>query len=213
VKVAIVGMARVGDGLIPFGQPDWHVWGLNELYRIYNGDGANDHAPFTGWWELHGDTPLTRSRRPPNHFDVVKSMNVPVYYLHGDPPTPTAERLDIDTLAKQGRDYFACTFAYQIAKAMELGATEIAMFGTPLSTNREVVVERPCVTYWLGRAEERGITVSVHHIDPTGLLRHPARYALDDEREREAAYDASYRAFWTLAQWIPQEAQRLGLDQ
>jgi hypothetical protein len=210
VKVAIVGMAPSGDGIIPWRDPDWEIWGLNDLYLLYHGDGPNDPKPFTGWWELHGDTPLTRDRRPAGHFDVIKAMNIPVYYLHGDPPTPNAVKVDVDALAKQGRDYFACTFAYQIAKAMEMGATEIALFGTPLATNREVVVERPCVAYWLGLAEGRGIKVSVHHVWDTALLRHPFRYALDDRQEREAAMYASVSARNTIDEWLWGECNRLG---
>lgn len=209
--MAIVGMAPTCGARIPFGDPEWRIAGLNDLYQIYYGDGIDDPAPFTEWWELHGDTPLTRDRRPAHHFERIKAMNVPVYYLHGDPPTPNAIKLDTDGLvAYGGRDYFACTLSYQIVKAMREGATEIAMFGTPLCTNREIVVERPCVTYWLGRAEERGIKVSVHHTVENGLLRHPHRYALDDHQERTFAMEASIQAMHSIESWLPRESLRLG---
>lgn len=210
MKYAIVGMASIGDARIPFGEAGWRIAGLNDLYLIYHGDGIDDIPLFTEWWELHGDTPLTRDRRPEHHFERVKAMGIPVYYLHGYPPTPNAIKLNTDELAAVGRDYFACTFSYQIAKAIKDGAEEIAMFGTPLVTNREVVVERPCVTYWLGRAEERGIKVSVYHTAENGLLRHPYRYALEDYRERTFAMEASVQAMHSIEAWLPRESKRLG---
>lgn len=213
MKVAIVGAAPTGGAAIPFGEPGWEVWGLNDLYVIYCGDGPNDPKPFTAWWELHGDTPLTRDRRPENHFERVRAMNIPVYYLHGNPPTPDAIKLDTDELVPIGRDYFACTFAYQIALAMKQGATEIAMYGTPLATNREIVVERPCVAWWLGLAEGRGIKVSVHHSSPSGLMYHPYRYALEDEDERKWSMYAAIRTRDSLDSWLPREAARLGMGE
>ena len=204
MKVAIVGTAP-GYDLAPYGDPAWEIWGLNDLYSCWDGDGPE----FTRWFELHGDTPLTRSRRPTDHFDRIKAMAIPVYYLHGDPPTSMSVKLDTDALAAVGRDYFACTNAYQIALALKEGATEIMVCGSPLQANREAVVERPCVAYWLGLAEGRGVTVTVRHHNPTGLLQHPYRYALHDQQERESAYDESYRTFWSLAEWIRRESYAL----
>lgn len=205
MKVAIVGTAPGWDKA-PYGDLSWEIWGLNDLYRVFPDDGL---SRFTRWWELHGDTPLTRARRAADHFDRIRAMHIPVYYLHGDPPTPTSIKLDTDALARVGRDYFACTNAYQVALALAEGATEIALYGTPLQTNREVVVERPCVAYWLGLAEGRGVIVSVHHENPAGLLRHPYRYAFHDWDERQASFDASNLAFWSLAEWLRREGTAL----
>ena len=199
MKVAILGMAT-GWQDAPWGDPAWERWWLNDAHVM-----IPKGRTCTAWWELHGDTPLTRDRRPANHFEVIKAMDIPVYYLHGDPPTPNAIKLNIDELAAVGRDYFACTFAYQIAHAMKLGATEIALYGVALQTNREIVVERPCVAYWLGLAEGRGITVSSH------LLHHPYRYALDDENERRWSMYAAMKARESISAWLPREAKRLGL--
>src|SRR3990167_8760429 len=200
MKVALLGTAP-GYARAPYGDPTWEIWGLNDAYDLF--------GPCTRWFELHGDTPLTRARRSLHHFDRIAALEMPVYYLHGEPPTPTAIKLDTDALARVGRDYFACTTSYQIALALQEGATDIALYGLPFAANREVVVERPCVAYWLGVAEGRGVRVSVEHDEPVGLLRHPYRYAEADIEERQASYDAAYRLFWSLARWIPTEASRL----
>lgn len=206
MKVAIIGMAP-GWERAPWTDSTWEKWGLNDGYLRYD----PDTYPCNRWWELHGDTPLTRARRPPDHFDWFRAFNGPIYYFHGEPPTPSAIKLNVDLLLTHGRDYFTCTNAYQIALALSLGATEIGLYGTPLMSNREVIVERPCVAYWVGVAERAGVRVIVDHDEPLGLMAHPYRYAFDDVRDREASYDAAYKVFWSLARWIPEESYRLSL--
>ena len=205
MKVAIVGTAPGWDRA-PWQDPEWEIWGLNDAYRLFGPDQI-----CTRWFELHGDTPLTRARRPVDHFTRIAAMDIPVYYLHGDPPARQAVQVDADRLAKQGRDYFACTTAYQIALALEMGATAIRLCGTPLQANREAVVERPCVAWWLGLAEGRGVTVTVEHDNPSGLLRHPYRYAAEDWDERLSAYAEAQMLHWSLDTWLPREAERLEL--
>jgi hypothetical protein len=204
MKVAIIGTAP-GWELAPWGDPSVEKWGLNDGYARM-GEYTSECAR---WFELHGDTPLTRARRPSDHFDRIRAMDIPVYYFHGEPLSPTAIRLDVEPLVTQGRDYFTCTNAYQIALALSLGATEIGLYGTPLVSNREVVVERPCVSYWIGQAEARGVRVIVKHHCAVGLMAHPYRYAFEDIEDRKASYDAAYSLFWSLAQWIPREDYRL----
>jgi hypothetical protein len=205
MKVAIVGTAPY-DEPVPFGDPDWDIWGLNDGYRQF----PDDSLPaFTAWWEIHGDTPLTRRRRPLDHFERVAGMGIPLYYLHGDPPNSHAIRLDVDMLAAVGRDYFACTMAYQMAMALLKGAEEIALYGIALMGAREAVVERPCVSYWIGLAEGRGVPVRVYHRQPTGLMRYPHRYAYHDKQEREDAYWIVTGLAQAMNHWLPDEAERI----
>ena len=207
-KVALVGLAP-GWEAAPFGDPAWEVWSVNDGYRLFGPD-----RPCTRWFELHGDSSLTRARRAPDHFDRLREMEIPVYYLHGAPPAPKALRLRPDQLALVGRDYFACTVAYMIALALHEGFGEIALYGLPLLANREVVVERPCVTWWLGLAEGRGVTVTVGDhgdLNSRGLLDHPFPYALEDWDERAYTFWEAQSCYQSLADWLPAEAGRLGL--
>lgn len=201
-KVAIVGLAR-GWASAPYGDPSWEIWGLNDLYLIKPDHGASR------WFELHGDTPLTRARRQPDHFEQIAALNIPVYYLQGHPPAPMAVKYPLEAAIRAGRDYFTCTNAYQIALALHEGFDAIALYGTPLQGNREAVVERPCVSWWLGLAEGRGVTVTVHHKQSVGLLCHPYRYALEDVEEREASFAESWAHASSLLAWLPAEAGRL----
>ena len=201
MKIAIIGTAP-GWERAPWDDETWTRWGLNDGY-LQHGPDRRCHA----WWELHGDTPLTRSRRPEDHFERIADMAMPVYYLHGAPPTPLAVKLDTDALAAVWRDHFACTNAYQIALALKMGATEIALYGTPLAGAREACVERPCVSAWLGFAEGRGVRVTVEHDNRVGLWRHPFRYADDDAPERESTYWEVMRLYSSIYEWTRREAE------
>ena len=85
----------------------------------------------------------------------------------------------VDYLADKYRDYFSCTFAYQIALAIDEGFEEIAMHGLELAfgTQREATVERACVNYWLGLAEGKGIKITVPKND--FVLSHWHRYGFN----------------------------------
>jgi hypothetical protein len=78
--------------------------------------------------------------------------------------------------ARRIRDFFTCTFAYQIALALMEGFEEIVLVGVDLAagTQRERTVERACVEWWVGFAEGRGVKVTY----PKGMLltMHPFHY-------------------------------------
>ena len=110
----------------------------------------------------------------------LRSCPVPIYTTEPFPANPNAVVFPVDALAAQYRDYFTCTFAYQIALALSEGFKEIAVHGLELAigTQREATVERACVDWWLGFAQGKGVTVTI----PDGDLvaRHFAgRYGFD----------------------------------
>lgn len=203
MKVAILGTAS-GWEMAPFEDPSFDIWGLNDLYQQLD---PSQLACVRRWFELHPDTESTAARRPANHWKNLAQLGIPVYTF-SDVPVPSAVRFPLDLAISAGREYFACTMAYQIALAIAEGADTINLYGIVLcGTLREAVVERPCVEWWLGLAEGRGVSVSVCHPYPYGLGRHRYRYALDDHDERSdvrvyccAHYDRAFE--WLLAEAI-----------
>lgn len=193
------------------------AWACNDHYRIME---PWDQRAVTRWWELHDvDSVITRARRPVGHCRSLAALRVPVYTCYPDAQGWIDARegypeLDIRPfpLAKAiqaGKDYFACTFSYQIALALSEGATGIGMYGVALTTAREVTVERPCVEWWLGWAAGRGVDVMIYNPSRYGLGRQPWRYALDDVEERAFAYESVANLTRSLPAWLRQEAGRL----
>lgn len=208
MKVAILGMApgwKDAESL----DSAWDIWGLNDGYRVWC---PVEDAPlakrFTRWFELHGNTPLTRARRQPEHWDALAALQIPVYTLYDLPGLTTMRRFPIEDVAAI-RDYFSCTFCYQIGLALLEGATHIHLYGVPLTGAREALVERPCTEWWLGYAEGKGVEVKVIHDEDYGLGKQAYRYAFNDQAERYLAYRFAYQHHDDVDRWIHYEEMRL----
>lgn len=169
-KVAIIG-AGSGRGEAPWSDPSWVCWGLNEI--------AQRRA--TAWFELH-------PARVQNAADMraLRMLQVPCYVLDLEEWESGAishpVRYPIQRVLAAGlRDYFACTFAYQIALAITDGFEEIGLWGVELfrGSPRERLIERACVEYWLGVAEGRGLRVT----EDSRLAHQTARYGYDYDAE------------------------------
>lgn len=206
MKVAILGSAT-GWREAPFADPDYEIWALNDQYLALE---DWQLARVTRWFELHGDTPITRSRRPPDHWQRIDALNIPTYTFH-DVPVLATRVFPLKQAVDAGRDYFACTCAYQIALALSEGATAIGMYGICFHGTREALVERPCVEWWLGLAEGRGVDVTIAHPWNYGLGRHLFRYALDDDEERRDTYAVCRQHAEYALSWLIDETKRLNL--
>jgi len=205
MKVAILGSGGTFER-VPFGDPAWEIWGLNDLYVA-----VPENVHVHRWFELHGDTALTRARRPVDHWARLDALGVPVYTFYDLPAVRLATRFPIDDVLRLRGPYFSCTMAYQIAFALTLGATTIALYGIPLLGAREALVERPCVEWWMGYAAGLGVTMINEHPYTCGLGKHPYLYAWQDQMERRSAYDVVQYHRVQVQAWLVSEEVRLGL--
>jgi len=190
-KIAICGFASSSRGRIPFDDPAWSLWGLNQLYR---------HIPRADrWFDIHlgwreGNVEGT------DHPAWIKQCGIPVFMadlgaLAPEPREayPTVCRFPIERLiAKHGVDYFTSTVAIMLAaaideidRAVEARAKEapsnglasafdvaqlvrslyaeytIGIFGIDLIVGTEYDWQKACAEYWIGEASARGITVYI----------------------------------------------------
>ena len=132
------------------------------------------------WFEIH---PPTEDIQDPHDMHWLRECPLPIYTTEPFPDNPNAVVFPVDRLASAYKDYFSCTFAYQIALAIDEGFQEIAVHGLELiyGTQREATVERACVDWWLGYAQGRGIKVTIPADDM--VTKHWARYGFDYWRE------------------------------
>lgn len=206
MRVAILGTGSGWHHVI--GETDQYdeIWGLNSAYRIY--DRLRSPLEITRWFELHGDNSMTRARRPLDHWNRLAQMTIPIYTLYELPGVQTAVAFPLAEVVAI-RDYFSCTFCYQIGLAIALGATSITLYGAPLIGTREALVERPCVEWWLGYAHGIGIQTRVVHDEPYGLGRQAFRYAMDDPEERYMAYRFVIEHAAEIPSFLTDEDRRL----
>lgn len=204
-RVAICGAGGVRD--MPWDDPTVECWALNNFWNSAR-DSAGRLAA-SRWWEQHQVTPDVggpdggRQIQDANDMRWINTCPVPIYMTEPWPANPNAVVWPIAHFEAKFRTYFACTFAMQIAQALEEGFEELLVCGLELlrGTLREATVESSCVSYWLGYVEGRGMQVTlVPHCVRTyrlasgryeiceetqaSLLNHPYRYGHDYWRER-----------------------------
>ena len=159
---------------IPWHDESWEIWGINNFWNAMRDDAGRLRAD--RWFELHPPTPGIQD---PYDMNWLRECPLPIYTTEPFADNPNAVLFPVDRLAATFRDYFSCTFAYQIALAVDEGFREIAVHGLELAygTQREATVERACVDWWLGFAEGRGIKITIPPDDH--VVRHWWRYGFD----------------------------------
>jgi hypothetical protein len=173
--VAIVG-AGYGREYAPLMDPRWEVWALNVIPPI----DAEGRLRADRWFELH-----QRHAQSADDMRWIAKCPVPIY-VPDDlmDASPNAVAYPLAQIEERFCKYWACTFAYQIALAIEDGFERIGLFGVDLSrgTARERTVEWACVSFWVGVAGASGVQIST----PPGsrLGKHQHRYGLEYDAEK-----------------------------
>lgn len=94
----------------------------------------------------------------------LKNSAVPVVTSRAHPDYPMLVEFPLeDVLNNLGHDYFNSTAAYAVAFAIHTKATKISLFGIDYTLPNQHQAEkgRACVEYWLGKAQERDIKISL----------------------------------------------------
>lgn len=187
-KFLIYG-AGLGKEQAPLEDPSWLVWGLNAVPPL----DSQNRLRADAWWDIHQHVAQNA-----DDMRWIQECPFPIY-VPEDLQTygPTTARYPLAQIeAAFGLNYWSCTFAYQIAMALHMGATDIGLYGVELAygTSRERTVEWACVSYWLGRAAERGVQIHTPDVLPMQtwlpmLLKHPARYGFEYSQELDAIKD------------------------
>lgn len=187
--VAIVG-AGYGKEQAPLDDPDWDVWALNVIPPV----DKHERLRADRWFELH-------QRHAQSDLDMqwIAKCPVPIYV----PPdlldaSPNAVRFPLERLEARFGAYWTCTFAYQIALALDEGYAEIGLFGTELAwgTARERTVEYACVSWWMGLAQGLGVKCLVPRGSMLGRHRYRYGFEYDAEKQHVENYLGRLKAAW-----------------
>lgn len=179
-KVAIVGFATNTLHLVPWHDPEFEVWGMNQGYMhcIRRAD---------RWFEMHMPE-ATADVREPQYLDwlsgkpislpdgrSIKGCDIPVYMIQQNDQFPTSVRYPIEEAIRYaGRDYFTSSVAFMMALAGIEGFTEVHLYGINLAIGEEYFYEKPNAEWWIGKLEGAGIKVYVP--SASALLKQYRRY-------------------------------------
>jgi hypothetical protein len=121
---------------------------------------------------------------------------IDLYFCFHNEPVDVFNKSDISYLDKHnypldkiikklGSRYFTNSIGYMIAFAIYRGYKNINIWGVDMESDSEYSFERPCVTYWIGQAEARGINVTI----ASGLTDPFVLYGYEDASPLLAQYE------------------------
>jgi hypothetical protein len=179
-KVVILGAHPLGRATVPWDDPEFEIWGLNLVPCV----DTRGRFRADRWFEMHEIHAQTD-----DDLEWIRQCPVPMYVPPGglrDWPGGRKMEFPLQRLEEKfAVSYWACSFAYQMALAIDEGFSHISMHGIELAegTARERSVEMANVAYWVGRAHQAGITVDL----PEGGLtaQHPWRYGVEYTEEKD----------------------------
>ena len=166
-KVAIVGFATNTLHLVPWNDPEFEIWGLNQGY-------LHMHRRADRWFELH-QPEATADVRDPDYLSWLSNCPIPIYMIQTSREFPNSVRYPIEkAIAFGGRDYFTSSPAFMLALAGMEGFEEVHLYGINLAIGDEYFFEKACAEWWIGYLEGKGVTVYVPKA--SSLLKQFRRY-------------------------------------
>lgn len=190
-RIAILGFGETVREA-PVNDPSWELWAMNGFWRAAKPDFGIDvpEDRYSLWWDMHS-VEYTRAYGKVAGFGdaqerwLEKEHPFPIFMLDEDPAFPSVKRFPIDeVVAAAGRDYFTSTVAYAVVyAALQPDVAEIGLWGIDLVHDTEYVDQRPCAEYWLAKAEDAGIKVTVHA--RSALMKARRRYGYEPDADGE----------------------------
>lgn len=154
MKVGIIGFSKTTRGAIPWDDPSWVLWGVNDTWTFAP-------RPLDAIFELHSpeiyEWPL---RRHSGHLAHLHASMKPVYLIERRADIMQSQTYPLaDVVRSIGRPYLTSSVAYALALAIHERPEAIGLWGIDLVTAHEYSSQRPCVEWLLGVAQERGIEI------------------------------------------------------
>lgn len=169
-KVAIIGFANSTRGMAPYDDPEYEIWGLNQIYRWIPREDRH--------FEIHANF-LDAVAEGTDHMEWLKKCPIPVYMTQHHAEIQNSVAYPVEKLAAEYGDYFTSTIAYEIALAIHEGFTTIALYGIDLIVGEEYDYQKACAEYYLGIAMGKGCTVIIPQA--SALLKSTYRYGFQRE--------------------------------
>ena len=155
-KVACVGFASNSLHMVPWTDPAFEIWGMNQGH-------LNMQRRADRWFEMHLPE-ATADVRDPNYLQWLQTLTIPVYMIDTYDYAPTSVRYPIERAIAyhgDGGDYFMSTVAYMLALAGMEGFEEVHLYGINLAIGDEYFYEKPNAEHWIGYLRGQGIRVVI----------------------------------------------------
>lgn len=190
MKIAIVGTSESAKEA-PFKDDSWQIWtlGRNHIWI----------PRFDKWFELHSLLQLEKARTQAIYYQYLHKIKDKLYT---NEPLFEGNIFPKEDIKAKFGEYFTSSIAWMFGYALTEGATEIGIWGVDMRGENEYAHQRPCLERWIGRAEERGIKVLIHHTSallkgqpyPEGIYYDVSGMAKEAKAKADKARDDAYYA-------------------
>ena len=230
--VAIIGSHPVSRAWFDFSRNDCDVWVFNE-------------APKQDWckrydsvFQMHSPVIFRseQNRNDAKHYEWLKEQrNIQIVMQDDYDDIPASVKFPLDEIVEKclkgicldgdGNTigYFTSSVSYALALAIHLGYTVIEMYGVEMETHTEYKHQRDGVTFWIGFANGKGITIKVYSsnimISPLYGYEGDIKIPMEDFEARIAAltpvcdqYEAQYKAQEAIVNKLVTVFGAYGLD-
>jgi hypothetical protein len=178
-KVIILGYCPYTLADVPWDNPDFEFWGMNDLYtQIPKAD---------RWFEMHVRELVEKTPRSANHLQWLRDAKLPVYMHQHYDDIPFSVEYPLEEIMEsyQYGNYLNNSCSYMTALAIHMGYKEIRIYGIDMASDslldREYGYQRPSCEYWLGIAAGKGIKIMIPPKADMLKLRFQYGYVEDDE--------------------------------
>lgn len=190
-KVIILGYCPYTLADVPWDNPDFEFWGMNDLYtQIPKAD---------RWFEMHVRELIEKTPRSSNHLDWLRKANIPVYMHEKYEDVPYSVKYPLEEIKKEFPygDYLNNSCSYMVALAIKMGYKEIRIYGIDMASDmildREYGYQRPSCEYWLGIAAGKGIKIFIP--PKADLLKLRFQYGYVEENEAKVKIESRMQDF------------------
>ncbi len=182
-KVALVGFATNTLHLVPWNDPEFEIWGLNQGY-------LHMHRRSDRHFEMH-QPEATADVRDPEYLKWLGAVrDFPIYMIQTNRDIPCSVRYPIEAAVNfagpRKRDYFTSSPAFMLALAGMEGFEEVHLYGINLAIGDEYFFEKACAEYWIGLLEGKGVNVYVP--SASSLLKQYRRYGYAIDARPSASF-------------------------
>lgn len=161
-RVCIVGLSEYGRDMIPWDDPEWEIWGINEEYANVDASGKRWFRRWTRWFQMHHpiDYRSPFNTKDPHHWDWLKAARgFPIYMHDRDPEVPASvpfprEQTTARFLSRIIRggvveEYYPSGPAYMLALAALEDFDQVMLAGVRAAEG-EWAYQREGLEFWIG---------------------------------------------------------------
>jgi len=173
-KIALIGSAPGSIMLAPYGDETWEIWGCSPAVWAHK-------QRMSIWFEIHKWNPGAANMSH-DYCNYIRNFDGTVFMTQEVADVKNCLVLPHEELCKKYSEYFfTSSLSWMFAMAIEMGATEIGLWGVDMAADTEYGYQKAGCQYFAMIARAMGIKVTVP--PESDLLTPPPLYGVCEQQQ------------------------------